>query len=152
MSVDADLSPKLQVVLQALHINHRPACWASLSGLTTGISKGTHSSRVADATNQLNSVEAQRLAQAQRAVKGFMLPTITLQVAHGICNAASQSRFCLIQLCTLMFIKQLDCLCVLYPDLICKAGANAQSLVAACSASNCTASYIACWCQNMHSI
>ena len=77
---DAYHSPKLEVWLQAVHVTHRPACWASLSGLLAGAPSDTHAHRVAQATNLLGDVTAQTLAQAQMLIKAFMLPAIAVQV------------------------------------------------------------------------
>ena len=79
---DANHSPKLEVWLQAVHITHRPACWASISGLMAGAPKDTHAHRVAQATNLLSDVTAQTLAQAQMLIKAFMLLAIAVQVSN----------------------------------------------------------------------
>ncbi|KAL0051145.1 hypothetical protein WJX82_002690 [Trebouxia sp. C0006] len=76
----ADDSPKLEVWVQALHVSHRPTCWAALSALTAAGPKDTQSSRVTDTANLLNDSKAQTLAQAQRAIKAFMLPTVAVKV------------------------------------------------------------------------
>ena len=81
---NADDSPKLEVWVQALHVTHRPTCWAALSALTAGGPKDTQSSRVADTANLLNDSKAQTLAQAQRAIKAFLLPTVAVKVRHCI--------------------------------------------------------------------
>lgn len=81
---NADAGQKLEVWIQALHVIHRPTCWAALSALTAGGSKDTLSSRVAETANLLNDSKAQTLAQAQRAIKAFMLPTVAIQVRHRI--------------------------------------------------------------------
>lgn len=79
---DDSHSPKLEVWLQAVHITHRPACWASISGLLAGGPKDTHAHRMTQATNLLSDVTAQTLAQAQMLMKSFMLPAIAVQVSN----------------------------------------------------------------------
>ena len=79
---DANHSPKLEVWLQAVHVTHRPACWASISGLLAGAPSDTHAHRVTQATNLLSDVTAQTLAQAQILIKAFMLPAIAVQVSN----------------------------------------------------------------------
>ncbi len=81
---NADDSPKLETWVQALHVTHRPTCWAALSALTAAGPKDTQSRRVADTANLLNDSKAQTLAQAQRAIKAFMVPTVTVKVRHCI--------------------------------------------------------------------
>ena len=78
---DAYHSCKLEVWLQAVHVTHRPSCWASISGLLAGAPQDTHAHRVAQATNLLSDVTAQTLAQAQILIKAFMLPAIAVQVS-----------------------------------------------------------------------
>ena len=81
---NADAGQKLEVWIQALHVIHRPTCWAALSALTAGGSRDTLSSRVAETANLLNDSKAQTLAQAQRAIKAFMLPTVAVKVRHCV--------------------------------------------------------------------
>jgi len=81
---NADDSPKLEVWVQALHVTHWPTCWAALLALTAAGPKDTQSRRVADTANLLTDSKAQTLAQAQRAVKAFMLPTVAVKVRHRV--------------------------------------------------------------------
>lgn len=52
--------------------------------------RDTQSSRVTESINLLNTVDAQTLAQAQRAIKASLLPAIALQVraqaSSGVCE------------------------------------------------------------------
>ena len=73
---------KLDVSVQALHLVHRPLCWARLSKAPAGMPRESHSKSVTEAVNALGNVEAQNLAQAQRAIKTAVLPAVNLQVSH----------------------------------------------------------------------
>ncbi len=92
---NADDSPKLETWVQALHVTHRPTCWAALSALAAAGPKDTQSSRVAKTANLLHDSKAQTLAQAQRAIKAFMLPTVAVKVRHCV-HAVILLLFCLL--------------------------------------------------------
>ncbi|KAA6426735.1 MAG: vacuolar sorting-associated 13F-like [Trebouxia sp. A1-2] len=87
-----DDSPKLEVWVQALHVTHRPTCWAALSALTAAGPGDTQSSRMADTANLLNDSKAQTLAQAQRAIKAFMLPTVAIWVEDVVASMSQHGQ------------------------------------------------------------
>lgn len=72
--------PALQVWVEALHIAHQPVCWQRLSGLFAGGTQDTQAARLTQATNLLDSPEAQTVAQAYRVINTSVLPAITVQV------------------------------------------------------------------------
>ncbi|DBA81627.1 TPA: hypothetical protein ACH3X1_007382 [Trebouxia sp. C0004] len=88
----ADASPKLEVWVHALHVTHRPTCWAALSALTAGGPKDTQSSRVAETANLLNDSKAQTLAQAQRAIQAFTLPQVAIQVEDVVVSLSQHGQ------------------------------------------------------------
>lgn len=92
-SAGAPQSPALQVWVEALHITHQPVCWHRLSGLFAGGTQDTQAARLTQATNLLDSPEAQTVAQACRVINTSVLPAITVQVCLSsacVCQTYAQ--------------------------------------------------------------
>lgn len=105
---DAGAIAKLDVSIQALHLVHHPVCWARLSGMLSNKPQESHSKSVTEAVNALGHVEAQTLAQAERAIKSAVLPAVNLQVNLIFNSAVRRTAMCNV-ICTLDSVLSSSC-------------------------------------------